>query len=249
MTYFLGLVQTTQRHTRGVSWLFITSNSPLSIFQSLHRSVVGSNTAVRDNNRPGRAGCKRKLVSWAECKFPVCSGLYFVLVWAARSPSLTCSRLQSHRGPWHGTAPDCMLSYWSRLLSICVYRLERRRRRGGGLTHSHTHMPRWRRLRRVRLLWWFLRKNCRDPHRFSSVGMSSNNVRSEMFVRAGWERGKRNLKKRGRHLWDGSGQAYRGVKFTLITSRYSFRHICQAEGGSHHRICSNRRRHSDTNYD
>ena len=141
MTYFLGLVQTTQRYTRGVSWLFITSNSPLSIFQSLHRSVVGSNTTVRDNNTSGRAGCKRKLVSWAECKFPVRSGLYFVLVWAARSPSLTCSRLQSYRGPWHGTAPDCMLCYWSRLLSVCVYRLERRRRRGGGLSHSlsHTH--------------------------------------------------------------------------------------------------------------
>lgn len=106
VTYFLGLVRTTQRYTRGVSWLFITSKSWLSIFQPLHRAVVGSNAAVRDINKPSEAGCKRKLVSWADCKFPVCSGSYFYLFGLRGRRVCRVLGWGTTRGPWHGSRQD-----------------------------------------------------------------------------------------------------------------------------------------------
>lgn len=178
VTYFLGLVRTTQRHTRGVSWLFITNNSLLAVIQLFRRAVFGCNTVVWDNNKPGRAACKRKLVSWTACKFPVSSGYCLFLFGLLAGESLVFLA-PVPPGPWHRAGQAGVLSYWSRLLSVvCV----------GSRGISHTR--RWRRLRCVLFVWRLLRIDDKPWSAARSVWVVKCEL-SEMSSRSGWEGRKR----------------------------------------------------------
>lgn len=132
MTYFLGLVRTTQPHTGGLSWLFITSSSLLSVFLRFRRVVVGSNTAVWGTNKPCGAGCKRQLVSWAVGKFPVCFSLCRYLFGLPSLPSPRCQDRRVRDTGQNRTTCWCFLFV---ILSVCGCLLEK----GGDLSPIHTH--------------------------------------------------------------------------------------------------------------
>lgn len=134
MTYFLGLVRTTQPHTGGLSWLFITSSSLLSVFLRFRRVVVGSNTAVWGTNKPCGAGCKRQLVSWAVGKFPVCFSLCRYLFGL---PSLPSPRCQDHRVRDTGQNRTTCWCFFCYPVSLWVSAWKRGRPLA--YTHTHTH--------------------------------------------------------------------------------------------------------------
>lgn len=137
-------------------------------------------------------------------------------------------------GPWHRTGRHVASSIpvaVSQSLSVCVcvpYRLSDQRLLV--LTHAE-----WRRIHSVGVL--------RAPRNNNN----NNNKKPKLCVVLGsleWSSkckhrgcrkcctgaGKKRGEERGRHLGDGAGQPTPGVKFTLITSPFTSRHIRQAEG-------------------